>query len=337
MAIDLVTGATGLLGGNLVRMLSKQGRHVRALVREKADVTYLRSLPNVELIKGDITIPSSLTRPLQGVEHVYHCAALTFLWKGMAAQLQRVNVDGTKHILQAATRAGVGRFIYCSSVDALGIPEGKAPATEVTPWNWDRLGVENPYARTKYEAQKCVLEATGDKLDVVVVNPTTMFGPYDLRPSSGQIILLIAGGKLPFYPTGGDNFVAVEDVVIGMMAAAEKGHCGACYILGNENVTYRRIFTRIADILHQRPPRFRVPYQISRIGGWAGDFISAVTGKEQTINSSTVQMGALHHYYSAQKAVDELEMPQTSVDEAIKRAVQWFFDAGKITRSTDTT
>ncbi|HCQ02437.1 MAG TPA: epimerase, partial [Candidatus Latescibacteria bacterium] len=120
MAIDLVTGATGLLGGNLVRMLSKQGRYVRALVREKADVTYLRSLPNVELIKGDITIPSSLTRPLQGVEHVYHCAALTFLWKGMAAQLQRVNVDGTKHILQAATRAGVGRFIHCSSVDALG-------------------------------------------------------------------------------------------------------------------------------------------------------------------------------------------------------------------------
>jgi dihydroflavonol-4-reductase len=330
MNIDLITGATGLLGGNLIHTLLKEDRSVRALVRQSADLQVLQRLPQVEIVYGDITDPSSLDQAMRGIENVYHCAALTSLWNGRADKIWEINVNGTHHIIQAAIQARVKRLIHCSTVDALGISETKVPANEETVWNWDRLGVENPYARSKFEAQKLVLGAAQSQLDAVIVNPTTMFGAYDLKPSSGQIILLIAGGKLPFYPVGGDNFVNVEDVASGMVKAAQYGQSGACYILGHENVTYKDIFDRIATQLNVSPPRVKIPYQISRIGGWFGDIMGHVTGVEQTINTNTVQLGALDHYYCSKKAVKELGLTQSPVDKAIEHAIQWFIEVGKI-------
>lgn len=330
MALIFVTGATGLLGGNLVRLLHKEKHRVRCLVRESSDVSCLPRHDLVELVKGDITDASSLTNPLKDVEYVFHCAAVTSLWEGMADINRLVNITGTENIIAAATAAGVKRLIHCSTVDALGVSMSGEPADEQTPWNWDKLGVENPYARSKFEAQQLALEAANTKLDVVVVNPTTMFGAYDLRPSSGQIILLIVKGNLPFYPTGGDNFIDVIDTARGMYTAAEKGLCGACYILGHENVTYKNMFNRIASIGGVSPPWIKAPYQLARIGGWIGDLTGLITGREQTINTSTVKLGALNHYYSSDKAVKELDLPQTPLDSAIERAIAWFKSRGKI-------
>jgi dihydroflavonol-4-reductase len=332
MPIDLVTGATGLLGGNLVRALIEDGRVVRALTRKQSNTTFLQGLPGLELIEGDVTDPGSLVNAFREVARVYHCAAVTSLWSGAAEQLWRVNVEGTVNVIEAVKRVGVERLIHCSTVDALGVSETDTPATEETAWNWDRLGVENPYARTKFEAQKRVAQAAGKTIDAVIVNPATMFGAYDLRPSSGQIILLVAGGKLLFYPTGGDNFIDARDVARAMITAAETGVCGERYILGHENVTYREIFSRIAAILRVTPPRFATPYPVARIGGWFGDIMSRVAGKEYTINTSTVQLSYLNHYYSSAKAIRELHLAQTPVDQAIEQAVRWFYDTGMIRR-----
>lgn len=329
MALDLVTGATGLVGNNLVRQLVANGRAVRVLVRPTANLRYLADLP-VELASGDVTDLASVRRACQGVENVYHCAAVVSIWEGTAKAMQAVNVGGTKNVLLAAQETAVRRLIHCSSVDALGLPEGDQPADEETPWNWDRLGLANSYARTKYEAQQLVLAAAGRHLDAVVVNPTYMFGPYDSRPSSGRMILEIARLKLIGYPGGGNNFVDVADVVTGMINAAERGRCGECYILGNANLTYREIFVCIADCLGRRAPRLPLPYTLARVGGWFGDGVGWLTGREPAVNSTSVKMGYVNHYYTPAKAIRELALPQTPIDQAIGRAIAWFCQEGML-------
>lgn len=330
MSIDLITGATGLVGGNLARKLTADGRSVRLLVRKKANISHLAGLPNVEFVYGDVTDADSLVRASRGAQRFYHCAAFVAIAPGMADQMWAVNVNGTINALRAAVRNGVARFIYCSSIDAIGLPEDNRPSVEETPWNWDRLGLDNPYARTKYEAQKYVLAAAQEIIDAVVVNPAYMFGAYDVRPSSGQMILEVAAGKARAYPTGGNNFVDVADVVSGMIAAAERGRRGECYILGHENLTYREIFSRIANIVGVPPPALPLPYPLARIGGWLGDLTAVVTRQEQTLNSVVAKLGYIRHYYSGDKAVQELGMPQTPIDQAISRAVDWFKTQGML-------
>jgi dihydroflavonol-4-reductase len=326
MSIQLVTGATGLLGGNLVRTLHAAGHQVRILVRKNSKTFHIDDLKDVEKIEGDITDAASLDSAFEGVDQVFHCAATVSMWPAMDQQMVAVNIDGTQNIIDATEKYKVNRLIHCSSVDGIGLPEnGTTPSNENTPWNWDRLGHENGYARTKYESQQLVLEATKKgRIDAVIVNPTYMLGAYDPKPSSGQMILEVAAGKALGYTSGGNNFVDVEDVAEAMITAAAKGKTGEMYILGGKNMSYKEIFTLIAEVLGVAPPRFPIPYGAARCGGWFGDLHGAVTGKEPSINTTTVQMGYVNHYYDPSRAISQLEMKQSSVRGAIERAVQWF-------------
>ncbi len=324
MSIDLVTGATGLVGGNLVRALLARGRRVRILVRPTSNTTHLDGLAGIERVVGDVTEPASVVDACRDVEHVYHCAALVSMWPRMADTMRRVNVVGTANVIDACRQVGVRRLIHCSSVDAIGLPESAEPATEETPWNWDRLGLDNGYSRSKFEAQERVLAAARGDLDAVVVNPSMMLGAYDARPSSGEIILGVAAGQALGWPTGGNNVVDVEDVADAMIIAARKGERGQCYILGNENLTYREIFTAIAEVLGTSPPRFPIPYALVRAAGWVGDLTAAVTGQEPRLTSHVARIAFVDHYYSPKKAVTQLGMRQTPIREAIERAVRWF-------------
>jgi dihydroflavonol-4-reductase len=332
VAVDLVTGATGLVGGNLVRALAAHGRQVRVLLRPSSRTDLLADVPGIEHVLGDVTEPETLARACAGTEHVYHCAAVVSMWPRMAETMWQVNVIGTDNVVEAVRRAGARRLVHCSSVDAIGLPESDAPSTEQTPWNWDRLGLDNPYARTKYESQQRVLEATRRDLDAVVVNPTYMLGAYDARPSSGRMILEVAAGKAIGYPAGGNNFVDVEDVAGAMIAAAERGQRGECYILGGVDRTYREMFTLIAEVLGVSPPRLPLPYPLARVGGWIGDLAGVVIGREPAVTTLTARLGYVRHYYSPRKAIATLGMRQTPIRAAIERAVRWFQEHGMLRR-----
>jgi dihydroflavonol-4-reductase len=243
-----------------------------------------------------------------------------------------VNVNGTEHVIAAAREAGAQRLIHCSSVDAIGLPEDGTPSDETVAWNWDRLGLENPYARTKYESQKRALAANGQGLEVVVVNPAYLLGAFDVRPTSGQMILEVQAGKTVGYTRGGNNFVHVEDVADAMVAAGERGRPGELYILGNANMTYREIFTLIADVVGAKPPRFAIPYALARVGGWAGDAVSVFQRGEPAVTTATAKLGFVDHYYDPSKARRELGLRQTPVREAIERAVGWFREVGMLPR-----
>ncbi len=329
--IDLVTGASGLVGGNLVRALAGRGRRVRILVRSQSRTQHLDDIPGLERVTGDITDPQSLRCAMQGVDTVYHCAARVQMGRSMNPATWNTNVTGVENILTGMQPAGARRLVFCSSVDAIGLSQGMYPSNEGVPWNWDGLGVETAYARSKYEAQQRVLAAARTGLDAVIVCPTYMFGPYDTHPSSGKMILSLAARRIPGFPAGGNNFVDVEDVVDGMIAAAQSGRSGEVYILGHQNLTYEEIFALICDVLGRPRLKHALPYPLARLAGWMGDGVEGFTGQESELNSRMIRLSYFYHYYDPRKAVRELGLRQTPVQHAIQKAVAWFRQSGMLT------
>ncbi len=333
----LVTGATGLAGGNLVRELVRRGEAVRVLVRKSSNLRAIKDLPSVERFHGDILDRESLERAHQGVEEVYHCAAMVSMWVPDRGQMQGINVDGTENVLHAACRKGVRRVVHMSTVDAIGFhtPDGwgrkEKPSHEGVPYQNDWLNI--PYMQTKEHAQRIALDyARQEKVEVVVVNPTFMLGPHDIKPSSGTMIIQVAQKRAMGYPTGGNNFVDVRDVVAGTITAMEKGRTGELYILGHENLTYKEVFSRIARIVGTAPPRFRIPRAAALAVGAMGTLYGKLFGRcgasPENVNLASVRMGFIDHYFDPSKAVRELAMPQTPIDTAVKDAHTWFMENG---------
>lgn len=321
----LVTGATGLVGGNLTRILVKKGFDVRVLVRDSSNLMAIEGL-EIEKTNGDIRDLDSLKHAMKDVRRVYHCAAMVSMWVSDVGVMRDINVNGTINVMNAAMDVDVERLVYVSTVDALGLRTEEEPADESVPFNEE--GRATPYARTKYEAQGKVMGFAEKGLDVIIVNPTYMIGPFDVKPSSGRMIVEVARGRAVGYPGGGNNFVDVQDVVEGMISAMEKGKRGEMYILGHENLSYKEMFTRIARVVGAKPPRVLIPYPIAWLGGIIGGIYGYISRMEPNLNPATARMGYVPHYFSARKAVRELNLPQTPIDRAIKRAYTWFVENG---------
>lgn len=328
----LVTGGTGLLGGNLIRKLVEAGYLVKALVRKNSNTVAFDDLP-VEKCYGDILNSESLENALKGVDYVFHCAAMVSMWRFSERKMRDVNVKGTENVLKASIKAGVRRFFHISTVDAIGFATANGygtlekPSDETVPYQNDWMGI--PYGRTKWESQEIVREYVkkGD-IDAVIYNPSFMFGAYDTKPSSGRLIIGVAKGYAKGYPSGGNNFVDVEDVVDGMINGINRAKTGELYILGNENLTYKEILQKIAFVVGVKPPFFEIPYFLARIAGFFGDIFGIITGKEPLISSGEVIMSYLPHYFSPEKARKELNLPSNPVEGAIERAYKWFLKMG---------
>lgn len=333
---NFVTGATGLVGGNLARELSSRGEEVRVLVRRNSKTLAIEGLKGVECVLGDITNPASLREGMKGCDRVYHCAADVRMWIVPMDEMRRVNVQGPMNVFEAARSCGIRRVVHVSTVDAIGFstPDGwgtrAKPSTESVPYQNDRFSI--PYMVTKYEAQQIAQAMNGKGIEIVIVNPTFMLGPWDVKPSSGAIILEVARGVAKGYTTGGNNVVHIGDVVDAMITAMEKGRPGELYILGNENLSYNEIFTKIAKVVGVPPPKFAIPKAVSLIGGFFGTLYGQIAGSTPNINHLTANMGYIEHYFDSSKAVRELNMKQTPVTVAIEDAYRWFIDHGYIKR-----
>lgn len=221
--ITLVTGATGFFGGNLARALCERGSRVRVLVRRGRPLALAGF--DYQVVEGDLADPRAVERALAGCRRVYHAAASVTFWCRTPRDrdaVRRVNVEGTRSLLQAAAAAGVERVVHVSTVDAIGLPPPGQVANEET--NWPPGRIDNIYAATKREAEAVAL---GASVDTVVVNPAFMLGPFDTKPTSGRLLLPLLRSPVVVCPSrGGNNFVHVQDVVAGTMAAMEKGRMG---------------------------------------------------------------------------------------------------------------
>lgn len=285
-----VTGASGFVGRHVVRELEERGWEVAS--------------ERVDLLDRD-----GLDQAVEGCHGVFHVAAL-YSYDADPDEMRRVNVDGTRAVVDACRRQGVGRLVYCSTAGTCGPVAGRPATEEDEPPPWE-LAV--PYKLTKLEAERIVLDAAADGLDAVVVNPTTPVGEGDDRPTpTGRMVRQVATGRIPGYvPTTGLNVVDVEDVAAGHVLAFEHGVRGHRYLLGGHDMTLEDLFATIARLAGRPRPRIRVPY-------WVAQAVAGVG----LANRDEVRLARLPMYFSSLKAEKTLGYRPGPVLPALERAVR---------------
>ncbi len=325
-APDLVTGGTGFVGAHVVRALLARGRPVRCLVRPGSPLGTLEGLP-VEIARGDLRDPASLSRAAAGIDALYHCAADYRLWSRDPAELYASNVGGTENVLRAAVDAGARRIVHTSSVATLAPRRDGRPATEEDAAAEE--AVIGHYKRSKVRAEAIALRYAAQGAPVVVVNPSTPVGELDAKPTpTGRIVVDFLAGRMPAYVDTGLNLVDVRDVAEGHVLAAEKGRPGERYILGNRNMTLKEIFDRLAEASGVPAPRIRLPHWLPIAAAAVDTWISPILGREPRVPLESARMARHRMYFDSSKAIRELGLPQSRIEDALARAVAWFRGRG---------
>jgi dihydroflavonol-4-reductase len=318
----LVTGSTGLVGNNVVRALLSANEQVRVLTRAASDPRPLANLP-LERLEGDVRDPAACAEACRGVDVVVHAAGFVHIGWTQRDLHEAINVEGTRNIAAAARNAGA-RLVHVSTTNALGLGTLEQPASEVG----GRPGmVETPYVRSKRAAEKLVLAEVERGLWGVIVNPTTLFGPWDWKPSSGTMIVEVAR-RSTFVPVGAQNFGDARDVAATAIAASMRGRPGERYILGGHNLTYRDAWTQIAALAGKRPPWIPMGPVFRLVAAGYCNLRTAVTGQEGAANSAAVAMGRLSHCYTSDKAVRELGHTIRPFSETLQDAWHWLEERG---------
>lgn len=323
-----ITGGTGFVGANLVAGLNARGVAPRVLHRPTSSQQALAGLA-YESVLGDVLDPAGqLAEAMAGCDWVFHVAAVADYWRQQPDWIYRVNVDGTQNVLLAAQMAGVRRLVFTSSLAALGVPAPGEMLTEdslfnVNPKVW-------PYGHSKHLAEMAVRQAVDAGLFAMIVNPCIVLGPRDVNQISGSIIVEAARGLAKVNLPGGANYVAVQDVVAGHIAAAEKGRAGERYILGQANLPHTQAVATICDVLGKRPPLFSLPRWSLPAAAFGVRAARFVLGNRVPFDENQVRMLGVFVYADTAKAVQELGLPQTPFRQTVIEAAGWYRQHGFI-------
>lgn len=328
MKPTLVTGANGHVGNNLCRQLVARGERVRAMIRASADPAPLAGL-DVEIVRGDIMDAAGTAAAVDGCGRVYHTAAGFLMWsKDPERDIIRPSVDGTRHVVEAAARAGVEKVVYTSSSGTIG--HADSPAAR---WDETRPYPEphTHYLRGKIAAEKeafAVAKRTG--LPLVSIHPGLILGPRFWKPSEsvGQIIQFVNQGA-PVYFDGGFSVVDVEDVARGAVLAMEKGRSGERYILAGENITVKQLFDTMAELTGLKAPTVKLPVPLLRTMAALLELVSKLTGARPMIDRSQVdEFAGKYAYFDSGKAERELGYTYLPAREVVRRTVAWVVERG---------
>lgn len=318
----LVTGGTGFVGANLVAGLAEEGIAVRVLQRESSSLEALEGL-TYETVVGDVLDEAeALATAMEGCQWVFHVAAVSDYWRQPAELLYRVNVEGTRRVLAAAQMAGVQRFVFTSSLAAMGLPRPGERLDEGDTFNLSPSRF--PYGHSKHLAEEEVQGAVAGGLEAVIVNPAVVLGPRDVNQTSGSIVVEAARGLVPFVPPGGVNYVAVSDVVAGHIAAARRGRVGERYILGAHNLAHAEALPAICRVVGRRPPRLKLPGWVLPPAAVAVCASRALFGRPQILDENQVRLLGAEIYADAGKALRELDLPQTPFLDTVQATYNWY-------------
>ena len=322
----MVTGVSGFLGARLARLLREDGHQVRGTHLPGDDLRLLRGL-GIDAVACDLLDERGTRRAMEGVEAVFHVAALVTFDPARYWQQLRVNVDGTRLLLDACKQAGVSRLVYTSTVNTLGAPRRGQVGSEATPFDWGRWRLG--YMDSKKAAEDLVTAAAvSGEVDAVSVLPGTFFGPGDINQNAGTYILQCAAGRLRAAPPGGTSVVHVDDVARGHLLALQRGHRGGRYILGGENLTYHQLFSLIALVVDRAPPIVTLPSAMVRAAGGASDWLRTRAGAPLPMSAGLARAACSRLFYSSDHARRELGYTFRPAREAIEDAVRWYEGEG---------
>lgn len=321
----LLTGASGFLGGHLLRLSLEAGYSVRALVRRPADAAKLARL-GVDPVVGELRDPASLTRALNPTpDWVFHLAASTATWTPQNAEQDAVNVEGTRHLLVAASKAKVRRFLHTSTVAVYGFTD--RPIREDSP----KLGASSwvNYARSKARAEALVQEAVAAGLDAVILNPTHLLGPGDAR-NWGRLFVLLAEGRLPGIPPGTGSFADVREVARAHLRAAERGRTGHNYLLGGAHASFLELLQIAAGQLGRPLPLGATPAWLLRGYARMVDLWSRLRRREPEVTPESVAFVCQHMHVELGKAERELDLGITPLPTLVADTLAWLRAEGAI-------
>lgn len=316
----LVTGATGLLGTNLVHALVREGWHVRALGLPGSPTRWIEQLP-VETVFGDVTDAQDMHTHTADVDVVFNVAGDTSWWRRLHDRQRRVNVEGPATVAEACLRNGVRRLVHTSTADVLGVLEpGEQARTEADRYNLAGTGYH--YGDTKLAGDER-LRTFADRLEIVWIHPGAMLGPFDFTLQYGRIFAELRDGKIPGVPVGGASWAHVSDVADAHVAAATRGRPGEGYICAGVNATYREVFELMAARVGGRAPRRTIPPWAFTLYGHVLQAGAEFTRRPPQVDPGYARFMSRRGYYDSAKAVKELDYRVRPLEQLVDDAYDW--------------
>ncbi len=326
MAENLVTGATGLVGHNIARVLREQGKAVRVLARDPQRAAGI--VPEgCEIVAGDLAAPASLRAACNGVAVVYHAAGLPEQWLPDIDTFRRVNVEGTRNMLAAANECNVRRFVYTSTIDVFQAARGADYDESVI----DPEPKGTAYERSKQAADQLVVAAVGEGMDAVFLHPSGVYGPGPTAsPGLNTFITDLNQGKIPMLLPGGFPVVYGDDVARGHITAAEQAAAGARYILSECYYSLAETATIVGEALGRRGAPPVMPLWLGHIVAHAGEALSSVIQRPPLIPKGQLHFMQWQARPSSAKAQRELGWRPTPLAEGMAKTVAWLREQGRI-------
>ena len=327
----MVTGSTGFLGVPLCLELAQRGIEVHALARSVAKSHPLHH-PMIRVVQGDLLDPESLEKAAEGCDCIFHLAAYTKVLENAPNQSRRINIGGTENVLQAAQKAGVSRVVITSTGGVIGpSPErGVLVNEETNPYPV----LTTEYERTKLESEKLALTYLEKGIEVVITNPTRVFGPGPLTSSNSvtRVIKTFGEGKWRFIPGDGKsvgNYVYLDDVVHGLILAMEKGRSGERYILGGANISYLELFDLLRRLTGSRQWMLNIPLGAMQLFAHSQVLLAKWFPITPLITPEFVLKYSKDWLMSSQKAQKELGYSITPIEEGLRKTWHWLQRQGR--------
>ncbi len=331
----LLTGGTGFLGGHLLVALLKKHESVKVIHRKSIEKCKQQLLPvfnfytdepeaifnKIQWVEADVLDIHSLMDALEGVTHVYHCAAIVSFNKSDKEHMMRTNVEGTANVVNACLKQGIQKLCHVSSIAALGRVQHNELNTEASLWKNSPLN--SSYSISKYHSEQEVWRGIEEGLQAVMVNPSVILGPNQWQLGTAKLFELVWKG-LKFYTKGSNGYVDVRDVAKAMIQLMESDISAERYIISSENLNYHKLFNLMALHLHKKPPQIEAGAFLSKLAVIASSLYSLLSGKAPFITKETASTAQRAYQYSNDKIRNAINFTFIPIEETIRETSEYF-------------